>query len=211
MPISGAPGTCYGEESPYLWTRLFISHNHMSLPKIYLFVFLCGLAVQACSQPATTTNTTKTAETPKAAETPKTAAYASTKEGWLVDLDEAYARSTKEKKPIMANFTGSDWCGWCKKLDASVFSQPAFKEWADKNVVLLEVDFPRFKQIPQKNQSQNQALQNALQIRGYPTVWIFTLDKDPNTGQYNINGKGNTGYAPTVDQFLATVDPFVKS
>ena len=109
----------------------------------------------------------------------------------------------------MANFTGSDWCGWCKRLDADVFSKPEFKTWAKKNVVLLEVDFPRQKQIPQKNQQQNFAMQNALQVRGYPTVWIFSLDKDPTTGKYNINEMGQTGYNPSVDQFIATVDKFV--
>ena len=52
--------------------------------------------------------------------------YAPENEGWLVNLDEAYALSKKTGKPIMANFTGSDWCGWCKKLTADVFSKPEF-------------------------------------------------------------------------------------
>ncbi|MEO6131447.1 MAG: thioredoxin family protein [Saprospiraceae bacterium] len=172
----------------------------MTLTKIYMFLVLCGIAFQACSQTAATTS-----DKPKPA-----AGYTSDKEGWLVDLDEAYAMSTKEKKPIMANFTGSDWCGWCKRLDASVFSKPEFKAWAQKNVVLLELDFPRGKQIPQKNKEQNAAMQNALKVTGYPTVWIFKLDKDAASGQYNINGLGKTGYTPTVEQFIATVDPMVN-
>jgi protein disulfide-isomerase len=176
----------------------FNSNLIMSLPKIYLFLLLSGIAFQACAQPTTTT-----------AEKPKPAAYASAKEGWLVDLDEAYALSQKNNKPILANFTGSDWCGWCKRLDADVFSKPEFKAWAQKNVVLLELDFPRYKQIPQKNQSQNAAMQQALQIRGYPTVWLIDLDKNPTTGQYNINGLGSTGYTPTVAQFISTLDKFM--
>lgn len=56
--------------------------------------------------------------------------YKAENEGWLVNLEEAYQQSNKTGKPIMANFTGSDWCGWCKKLTASVFSKPEFKSWA---------------------------------------------------------------------------------
>jgi protein disulfide-isomerase len=139
---------------------------------------------------------------------PAPAAYASEKEGWLVDLDEAYAISVKEKKPILANFTGSDWCGWCKKLDADVFSKPEFQDWAKKNVVLLELDFPRRKTIPQKNQQQNYAMQSALQITGYPTIWVLNLTKDA-AGKYQVDGLGKTGYTPTADQFIATVDKFI--
>jgi thiol:disulfide interchange protein len=167
--------------------------------KFFLLFLLSGIVFGACSQTSTTT-----------AETAKPAAYASAKTGWLVDLDEAYAISKKQGKPILANFTGSDWCGWCKKLDADVFSKPEFKTWAQKNVVLLEVDFPRHKQLPQKNMEQNAALQQALQIRGYPTVYVFNMDKNPTTGQYNINTTGSTGYTPTVDQFIATVEKFVN-
>lgn len=125
-----------------------------------------------------------------------------------MDLDEAYAISVKEKKPILANFTGSDWCGWCKKLDADVFSKPEFQAWAKKNVVLLELDFPRKKQIPQKNQQQNYAMQSALQITGYPTIWVLNLTKDA-AGKYQVDGLGKTGYTPTADQFIATVDKFI--
>ena len=74
--------------------------------------------------------------------------YKAGNEGWLVNLDEAYNLSKKTGKPIMANFTGSDWCGWCKRLSAAVFQKPEFKQWADENVVLLELDFPRRKKIP---------------------------------------------------------------
>ncbi len=174
------------------------------MTKIYLFLVLCVTGLQACAQTPTQTPATATP-----AEQPKPAAYASAKEGWLVDLDEAYAISVKEKKPIMANFTGSDWCGWCKKLDADVFSKPEFQTWAKQNVVLLEVDFPRRFQIPAKNQQQNGAMQQALQVTGYPTVWVFNLAKDAGTGQYQINQLGKTGYNPSAADFIAQVNKFV--
>ena len=75
--------------------------------------------------------------------------------------------------------------------------------------MLLEVDFPRRFQIPAKNQQQNGAMQQALQVTGYPTIWVFNLTKDAATNQYQINQLGKTGYTPTAEQFIATVDKFV--
>ena len=135
--------------------------------------------------------------------------YSASNPGWLVDLDEAYKISEKTGKPIMANFTGSDWCGWCKRLTASVFSKPEFKKWADKNVVLLELDFPRRFQLPADVRKQNASLQQAFQVRGYPTIWVFRMDKD-KSGQYNIEALGKTGYTATVQEFTTNVEQMIS-
>jgi thioredoxin-related protein len=114
---------------------------------------------------------------------------------WYTDILKANEESQKTKKPIFAFFTGSDWCGWCKKLQADVFSKKEFITWAKKNVILLELDFPRTKQQPQEIVQQNNSLQQTFQVRGYPTVWIFNLGQDPKTKQYNqINAFGSCGY-----------------
>ena len=139
-----------------------------------------------------------------------TSAYETENEGWLVNLDEAYQESQKTGKPIMANFTGSDWCGWCKRLSAAVFVKPEFKKWADQNVVLLELDFPRRKKIPDEIRQQNAGLQRAFKVRGYPTVWVFNLNKDPETQKYSIEALGKTGYTKTVDEFTAGVDKMIE-
>ena len=136
--------------------------------------------------------------------------YTAENEGWLVDIDQAYALSQKTGKPIMANFTGSDWCGWCKRLTANVFSQPEFKKWADKNVILLELDFPRRKQIPNEIRQQNASLQQAFKVRGYPTVWVFNLEKNTESEGYSIEALGQTGYTATVQEFTSGVDQMIK-
>ncbi|HKK38670.1 MAG TPA: thioredoxin family protein [Cryomorphaceae bacterium] len=127
-------------------------------------------------------------------------------EGWLIDMNEAYELHKETGKPILANFTGSDWCGWCKKLSAKVFTQDEFKKWADENVILLELDFPRKKQLPEKYRQQNAGLQQAFQVRGYPTVWIFEMINDPETGEVQINPLGKTGYQPSVAEFTNSVE-----
>jgi len=135
--------------------------------------------------------------------------YKAHAEGWLVDINEAYDISTKTGKPIMANFTGSDWCGWCKKLKAEVFDQAAFKTWADKNVVLVELDFPRRFQVPENIRKQNASLQQAFQVTGYPTIWLFNLVKNEQ-GQFTIEALGKTGYVKGVPAFTDGIDNMIK-
>ena len=94
------------------------------------------------------------------------------KEGWLDDMEKAKAQAKAENKKILLDFTGSDWCGWCKKLDAEVFSQQAWKDYAAKHLVLVEVDFPKGFQLPEATKKQNEALAKKFNIRGYPTIVI---------------------------------------
>lgn len=153
-------------------------------------------------------STTEATAQTKAANTDADS-YSAHQDGWLVNLDEAYEISKKTGKPILANFTGSDWCGWCKRLSANVFVHDEFKKWASDNVVLLELDYPRRTQIPTKYRQQNANLQRAFQVRGFPTIWVFNLDKDANTNQFNIEALGKTGYAKTVTDFTSGVDQMI--
>jgi thiol:disulfide interchange protein len=151
--------------------------------------------------------TKKSAQSQSAPVTPEQAeVYKASSEGWLVSIDEAYAISKKTGKPIMANFTGSDWCGWCKRLKANVFVHDEFRQWAEKNVVLLELDFPRSFKIPAEIQQQNSNLQSAFQVQGFPTVWVFDLEKDNASNQYSISALGKTGYTATPKEFIDGVN-----
>ena len=112
---------------------------------------------------------------------------------WHDDLKEAVEISQKENKPLMLFFTGSDWCGWCVRLQKEVFFESEFSEWADKNVVLVELDFPRRKSQPDAIKSQNAQLQQQFQVRGYPTIWFVKADLN-SSGQVNLSQLGKTGY-----------------
>jgi thiol-disulfide isomerase/thioredoxin len=113
---------------------------------------------------------------------------------WHTNLQEVHELSKKSKKPIFAFFTGSDWCGWCIRLQNDVFSKPEFIAWAKKNVILLELDFPRRTQLPQELQQQNNGLQQALGVRGYPTVWLVYTDKNETTNNFTLSSLGSLGY-----------------
>lgn len=95
---------------------------------------------------------------------------------WLTDLSKAQAQAKAEKKMVMLDFTGSDWCGWCIKLDKEVFSKAEFAEFAKKNLVLVQVDFPRKKEQSAEQRKANQALQNKYHIEGYPTLIVLDAE-----------------------------------
>ena len=112
---------------------------------------------------------------------------------WLVNLDDAVALSEKTGKPILANFTGSDWCGWCKKLKAEVFDTTEFRTWANDNVVLLELDFPRRTAISDDLRKQNYNLQRQFGVRGYPTIHFFNAEQD-GEASYSFSKLAQSGY-----------------
>ncbi len=95
------------------------------------------------------------------------------KDGWSEDFKDGLAKAKSEKKRVLVDFTGSDWCAWCVKLDREVFSQPEFKEYAAKNLVLVEVDFPQTKPQAKRQKAKNEALAEKYGIMGYPTVLVF--------------------------------------
>ena len=95
-------------------------------------------------------------------------------EGWLTDLDAAKAKAAKEGKYILVDFTGSDWCGWCIKLDNEVFSKPEYKTWAEKNLVQVSLDFPRKKALKPEHKAKNDALAQQYGITGFPTILILS-------------------------------------
>ncbi|MBK9271681.1 MAG: hypothetical protein IPM48_08775 [Saprospiraceae bacterium] len=78
-------------------------------------------------------------------------------------------------------------------------------------MILLELDFPRRKQLPDAIRSQNASLQQSFQVQGYPTVWVFDMDKDKKTNQYQIKALGKTGYTPTVKEFTSGVDAMLAT
>ncbi len=92
---------------------------------------------------------------------------------WLTDVPQAQTQAAKEKKLVLLDFTGSDWCGWCIKLHKEVFSQPAFNDYAKKNLVLVTVDFPMKKKLSAAQKQANDALAKKYNIQGYPTIIVL--------------------------------------
>jgi thioredoxin-related protein len=124
--------------------------------------------------------------------------------GWGTDLKKAQEEAKSSNKLVLLDFTGSDWCGWCMRFNKEVFSQSAFKDYASKNLVLVEVDFPRAKPQSSDLRKQNQQLAEQYQVQGFPTIVV-------------LNGSGRKvwqfdGYFPKgPDAFIAELEKARKS
>lgn len=95
-------------------------------------------------------------------------------DGWMTDFEKAKEKAKAENKHILIDFSGSDWCGWCIKLDKEVFSKTAFKEYAKDNLVLVLADFPSDKSKQSKElKAQNDKLAKEFGVRGFPTVYVL--------------------------------------
>jgi thioredoxin-related protein len=95
---------------------------------------------------------------------------------WLTSVPDAQAQAKKENKLVLLNFTGSDWCSWCKKLDEEVFSKQEFSDYAKSNLVLVTVDFPNQIKLPADLVKANNALKDKYKITGYPTLVVLKPD-----------------------------------
>jgi len=91
---------------------------------------------------------------------------------WLTDLNAGRAQAAKEGKNLLINFTGSDWCQWCIKLNQEIFSQPEFDVFASKNLVLVEVDFPKRKAQAAATQKANATLLTQFKVEEFPTLIV---------------------------------------
>jgi thioredoxin-related protein len=123
---------------------------------------------------------------------------------WLIDAKQAKEQAAKEGKAVLMDFTGSDWCAPCKQLKSQVLDSAAFKEFADKNLVLLEVDFPNDKKkVSKETQAQNEKLSKEYKIPGYPTIIVLDKDGKEVGREVGYLGESPAEYVKKLEGFLA--------
>ncbi|MCX7611970.1 MAG: thioredoxin fold domain-containing protein [Ignavibacterium sp.] len=106
---------------------------------------------------------------------------------WEENLEIALKKAQDENKYVLINFTGSDWCIWCQRLSNEVFTQKEFENFAEDNLILVKIDFPKNIEQSVETKFYNNRLAQEFGVEGFPT--IFILDK-------NGNMKLKTGYIP---------------
>ena len=127
----------------------------------------------------------------------------STASSWSTDYKKAQDEARASRKLVLINFTGSDWCGYCIQLDRAILSQPQFKDYANRNLILVEIDFPRQKPQSVEIRKQNQELAERYQVEGFPILVV-------------LNGEGKTlwrydgFYTGGIAAFLAELDKVRK-
>lgn len=106
---------------------------------------------------------------------------------WMTDFSAACAKAKKENKYLFLFFTGSDWCGWCKKMESEVFKDPQFAQTVGNRFVFVDLDFPMGTQLPEALAKQNDSLKKKFGVTGFPTVVILGPEG---------NFVAETGYRP---------------
>jgi len=122
---------------------------------------------------------------------------------WFTDAEAAQAKAKEENKLVLLDFTGSDWCMWCKRLKRDVFDKPEFAQFAQSRLILVEVDFPRQKPLSEAQQQANARLEKTYRINSYPTIILL----DPNGKQV-----GRLGYLfGGASSFIAKLEKITRT
>jgi|GEM_PF-1451285 len=122
-------------------------------------------------------------------------------EGWETDLATALEKATAQGRPVLADFSGSDWCVWCQRLDEQVFAKDEFKAFAAENLILCVIDFPRDQSVLAEGQAEKNAqYRSRFPVKGFPTVFLL----EPDGAIFLQTGYREGGPAPYVS-FLASV------
>lgn len=144
--------------------HLTLNHFHVRMAA----ALLCLLTLAACSKSGSNGENQTPAE-PKHAERLGV---------WTEDYAAAVQQAKTEHKQILLDFTGSDWCVNCWNLDDGVFSKPAFADYAKSHWVLVSLDFPIRRKMPENVTDQNMKLMEKFGVEGLPTIVL--LDANEN-------------------------------
>lgn len=144
------------------------------MKRLVLLLGWCAVMAAACSEKKADPPASGTASAPAV---------------WTTDYKAALETARRERKFVLLDFTGSDWCPWCRRLEAEVFSQPAFTEYAATAFVLVKLDFPQQTAQPEALKAQNEALSRQYGIEGFPTIVILNPEgKLVETTSYREGG-----------------------
>ena len=119
---------------------------------------------------------------------------------WVNDVREAMAQAQREGKDLFINFTGSDWCGWCMRLDEEVFAHSEFIDEATKKYVFVYLDFPRAAELKEAvaDPELNNKLKDEYAVAGFPTIILTTADGTPY-GRLGYQRGGPSAYMETLN------------
>lgn len=120
---------------------------------------------------------------------------------WTNNLENAIEQAKKENKAVLVNFTGSDWCIWCKRLSAEVFQQKEFEIYAKDNLVLVMLDFPKDIEQTEETKTYNNNLAQKYGVQGFPTILIFN-DKGEFVAQTGYQPGGAAKYVEHIKSYL---------
>jgi len=122
---------------------------------------------------------------------------------WTEDYKAALEQAKKDKKMVLLDFTGSDWCGPCISLHDKVLSSPEFAKWAKERFVLVTLDYPSEKKQTDAVKKQNAELKDKYKIQGYPTVILLNAEEKEVARTLGYGGQVPAEWIATQEKELA--------
>jgi protein disulfide-isomerase len=119
---------------------------------------------------------------------------------WHTDLAKAQAAAKAEKKLVLIDFTGSNWCPPCKMMERDIFRAAEFATYAQKNLVLVRADFPKPNNLPKEQQEANQKLADRFKIEGFPTVILLDGAGKELGRNVGYDGQGIQAFLKSLEQ-----------
>jgi len=120
---------------------------------------------------------------------------------WTTNHNQALKKARDKDKAVLMYFTGSDFCGFCKKLDREALDRGVFEDYAKKNLVLLKLDFPARKRQHPMERRQNEMLQRQYRVKGYPTL-ILLDSRGRYISQVEYRGGGARALIRQIDRTI---------
>ena len=144
-------------------------------------------------------------------------AKTSTPKGFTDDLDAALRRAAENGRKVVAVFSGSDWCGWCKELDKKILSKEAFLKVATNTYELVYIDNPMdTKVLSETGRKNNRRLTEKYGVRGFPAVFVLDAkgavittvdgyDGDSGPAEYLAKLESEILDAPDVKKYIKPI------
>ncbi|MDR0993718.1 MAG: thioredoxin family protein [Verrucomicrobiota bacterium] len=118
---------------------------------------------------------------------------------WRTHVSNALVEAKAKDRPLLLFFTGSDWCGWCQLLNKEVFDTEAFEDYANSSLVSVMLDFPQKTRLPAEQVEQNERLAKRYEVRGFPTIHLFSPDGEW-IGQLGYQPGGPEAFIKSINQ-----------
>ena len=121
---------------------------------------------------------------------------------WMTNYDEAIKLSQSTSKPIVLFFTGSDWCGWCQKLEQESLDTPEFAQAVGNKFIFVKLDFPVNSALPPAVSAQNKQLQKKYNVSGFPSLVIIDGRNQTQIGKTGYRPGGGRAYADHLSKII---------
>jgi protein disulfide-isomerase len=119
---------------------------------------------------------------------------------WMTDFQKAQSKASAERKMVLVDFTGSDWCPPCMELEKKVLSSDEFKNFAKDHLVLVRADFPQHTELTQEQKKANESLSEKFNVEGFPTILVLSSEGKQLSKEVGYGGESAKDFVKKLEK-----------